>query len=69
MHYYPEIDPIVEVWENRKKLFEMYGGIEGLHRHMDEERPLLERAGWVFVEPEVVRARQTKTVNEFILPD
>jgi hypothetical protein len=31
------------------KLLEMYDGIEGLHKHMDEERPRLEREGWKFI--------------------
>jgi hypothetical protein len=30
----------------------MYGGIEGLHKHMEEERPRLEKEGWKFVSAE-----------------
>jgi hypothetical protein len=36
-------DPILaEVMENKAKLLEMYGGIEGLDKHQEEERPRLE---------------------------
>jgi hypothetical protein len=46
-------DPIIaEVRKNREKLFNMYGGIDGLHKHMDEERPRLEKEGWKFVSEE-----------------
>jgi hypothetical protein len=37
----------------------MYGGIEGLHRHMDEERPLLEKEGWKFISTEEFTRRST----------
>jgi hypothetical protein len=43
------INPIAEVRRNRELLLERHGGIEGLHRHMDEERPTLEKSGWKFV--------------------
>ncbi len=46
---YMDVDPIAEVRRNRELLLEMYGGIEGLLKHMDEERPALEEQGWVFV--------------------
>jgi hypothetical protein len=39
---YVDIDPVEEVRRNRELLLEMYGGIEGLHKHMDEERPKVE---------------------------
>jgi hypothetical protein len=48
--YYDEI--VAEVRRNRTKLLEMYGGIEGLHKHMEEERPRLEKEGWKFVSAE-----------------
>jgi hypothetical protein len=51
-------DLILEVRRNRVKLLEMYGGIEGLHKHMDEERPLLEKQGWHFETPEEGAARK-----------
>jgi hypothetical protein len=60
-------DPIVaEVRQNRAKLLEIYGGIEGLHKHMAEERPNLEKAGWRFETPEESQARKMrhKTVTE-----
>jgi hypothetical protein len=43
---------VAEVRQNRTKLLEMYGGIEGLHKHMDEERPQLEKEGWKFISAE-----------------
>jgi hypothetical protein len=48
--YHDEI--VLEVRCNRTKLLEMYGGIEGLHKHMEEERPRLEKEGWKFVPAE-----------------
>jgi hypothetical protein len=47
------IDPILaEVQERKAHIVEKYGGIEGLHKHMDEDRPRLEREGWHFVDTE-----------------
>ena len=43
---------VEEVRNNRAKLLEMYGGIEGLQKHMKEERPQLEKEGWHFVSTE-----------------
>jgi hypothetical protein len=52
-------DPIIaEVRRNRAKLFEMYGGIEGLHQHQDEERPQLEKEGWRFATDEELAVLQ-----------
>jgi hypothetical protein len=52
-------DEIVnEVRKNRAELLEEYGGIEGLHKHMKEERPILESQGWKFVSAEEVAARK-----------
>jgi hypothetical protein len=48
--YHDEI--VAEVRRNRAKLLEIYGGIQGLHKHMDEERPRLEKEGWKFVSVE-----------------
>jgi hypothetical protein len=31
---------LAEVMENKAKLLEMYGGIEGLDKHQEEERPV-----------------------------
>lgn len=45
-------DIVTEVRKKRALLLEMYGGIEGLHKHMDEERPRLEKEGWQFISPE-----------------
>jgi hypothetical protein len=44
--------------ETERSCSKMYGGIEGLHKHMDEERPLLEAHGWKFVMPEDVARRR-----------
>jgi hypothetical protein len=46
---FKELDPIIEVRRNRELLLEKYGGIDGLHKHMDEERPILEKQGWTFM--------------------
>jgi hypothetical protein len=45
---------IAEVRNNREQLLVKYGGIDGLHRHMDAERPNLEKQGWQFVSVEEV---------------
>jgi hypothetical protein len=50
-------DPIVaEVRQNRAKLLKMYGGIEGLNRHLEDERPQLEKEGWHFATSEELAA-------------
>jgi hypothetical protein len=56
-NYHDEI--VAEVRHNRTKLLEMYGGIEGLHKHMDEERPRLEKEGWKFISAEEFAATVT----------
>ena len=49
---------IAEVRRNRELLLEKYGGIDGLHKHMDEERPKLEKQGWTFVSVEEILAKK-----------
>ena len=39
------IDPVTEVRCNRELLLEKHGGIDGLLKHMDEERPKTGKAG------------------------
>ena len=58
-NYYTPI--IAEVRRNRAKLLEMYGGIEGLNKHMEDERPQLIKEGWKFETPEEFAARTKKT--------
>jgi hypothetical protein len=53
-HYAPII---AEVRRNRAKLLEMYGGIEGLNRHMEAELPQLIKEGWKFETPEEFAVR------------
>jgi hypothetical protein len=54
-------DEIVnEVRRTRAKLLKQYGGIEGLHRHMDEELPLLIQQGWKVVSAEEVAAKNKR---------
>jgi hypothetical protein len=62
--YHDEI--VDEVRQNRAKLLEMYGGIEGLNRHMEAERPCLEKEGWHFATPEELAAlkHQHRLVEE-----
>jgi hypothetical protein len=38
----------------------MYGGIEGLHKHMEEECPRPEKDGWKLESPEESQARKLK---------
>jgi hypothetical protein len=56
MFYEDEV--VAEVRRNREELLAEYGGIEGLHKHMEEERPILEAQGWKFVSTEEVAARK-----------
>jgi len=58
MMTYIDPDPIAEVRRNRELLLEKYGGIDGLHEHMDEERPQLEVLGWKFISVEEVWAKK-----------
>jgi hypothetical protein len=53
--YHDEI--MEDVRQRKAQLLKMYGGIEGLHKHQDEERPLLEKEGWKFLDPNEVRER------------
>jgi hypothetical protein len=55
---YLDTDPVAEVRRNREALLEKYGGIDGLHKHMDEERPILEKQGWRFMSVEEVLAKK-----------
>ena len=55
---YIDSDPVSEVRRNREFLLEKYSGIDGLLKHMDEERPKLEEQGWHFVSTEDVIAKK-----------
>ena len=58
---YIDIDPVAEVRRNREALLGKYGDIDGLHKHMDEERAELEKQGWEFITLEEVLAKKTRT--------
>jgi hypothetical protein len=55
-----EDEIVAEVRRHRAELLEEYGGIEGLHKHMDEDRPRLEKEGWKFETPEEAEARKSR---------
>ena len=55
---YIDTDLVAEVRRNRELLLEKHGGIDGLHKYMDEERPKLEKQGWKFVSVEEVLAKK-----------
>ena len=55
---YIDVDPVAEIRHNRELLFERHGGMVGLHKYMDEERPKLEKQGWIFVSVEEVLAKK-----------
>ena len=66
MTYINNADPVTEVRRNRELLLEKYGGIDGLHKHMDEDRPELEKQGGKFISVEDVRKKKhahIKAVN------
>ena len=58
-----DTDLVAEVRRNRELLLKKYGGIDGLHKHMDEERPKLEKQGWKFVSVEEVQAKKRARVT------
>jgi hypothetical protein len=60
---YIDNDPVAEVRRTREILLEQYGGIEGLHKHMDEERPELEKQGWKFMSVEEILTRKRERVS------
>ena len=53
-----DVDPVAEVRRNRELLLKKYKGIEGLHKHMCEERQKLEKQGWKFVTVEEILAEK-----------
>jgi hypothetical protein len=57
-----EDEIVAEVRKHRAELLEDYGGIEGLRKHFEEERPRLEREGWQFVDiDEMLRKKHSIT--------
>ena len=58
---YIDTDIVAEVRHNRGLLLERHGGIDGLHKYMDENRAELEAEGWKFVSiPSCKLSPQTK---------
>jgi hypothetical protein len=49
-------DPIAEVHRIRSELLEEYGGIKGYLKHLDDDRPRLEKEGWHFADTEELEA-------------
>jgi hypothetical protein len=45
-----EDEIVTEVRKHRTELLEEYGGIEGYLKHLEADRPRLEREGWRFVD-------------------
>jgi hypothetical protein len=60
---YLDRDLVEEVRQNRELLLTKYGGIEGLHKHMDEERAELEMQGWKFMSLEDILLRKHGAAN------
>ncbi|GMO22116.1 MAG: hypothetical protein Ta2B_01000 [Termitinemataceae bacterium] len=59
-----EDEIVTEVRRTRAKLLKQYGGIEGLHKHMDEELPFLIQQGWKVVSAEEVAAKHIQKATE-----
>jgi len=59
-----DINPVAEVRRNREILLDKYGGIEGLHKHMDNERPKLEAQGWEFISTEEILAKKYLSLKQ-----
>jgi hypothetical protein len=47
--YYDEI--MEGVMQRKAELNELYPTFEALHKHLEEERPRLEKEGWKFIDP------------------
>jgi hypothetical protein len=60
-------DEIVdEVRRTREGLLERYGGIDGYNKHLDEDRPRLEKMGFHFVtEEEMEELKHRHDKSEF----
>ena len=54
-----EEDPLAEVHRIRAELLEEYGGIKGYLKHLNEDRPRLEKEGWRFACTEKLAALKT----------
>ncbi|MDR3301612.1 MAG: hypothetical protein LBT01_03665 [Spirochaetaceae bacterium] len=62
-------DPILEeVRWLKADLLRHYGGIEGLHKHQEEEQARLEKEGFKFVTHAEVRARKESQQNVLFSP-
>jgi hypothetical protein len=61
---YLDADPVAEIWKTRAHLLEKYGGLDGYLKHLDEERPRLEQAGWKYETPEETQARKKRHQTE-----
>jgi hypothetical protein len=55
-------DPVAEVHRIRAELLEKYGGISGYLKHLNEDRPRLEKEGWHFAGPEELAALKNRAV-------
>ena len=55
MNYLDE-DLVAEVHRVRAELLEEYGGIKGYLKHLNEDRPRLEKEGWRFITAEELAA-------------
>jgi hypothetical protein len=62
MNFEDEI--VAEVRRHRTELFEQYGTVEAYHKHLEEERPRLEREGWKFADiDEMLRKKHAEESN------
>ncbi|MDR2490203.1 MAG: hypothetical protein LBD20_02240 [Spirochaetaceae bacterium] len=57
IEYYDKV--LEEVRRNRENLLNVYGGIDGFHEYMRQERPRLEKDGWKFINPDELRERKS----------
>jgi hypothetical protein len=54
---------ILEVRQNKAQLLEQYGGVLGLQKHQEEERPKLEQAGWKFITSEELKMMKRQGIR------
>ncbi|MDR1395755.1 MAG: hypothetical protein LBK52_06270 [Deltaproteobacteria bacterium] len=61
---YDDLDPMEEIRRTREQLLEMYGGMEGLRKHMDEQRPIWEKQGLRFLTQEEIDVLRKRRVTD-----
>jgi len=65
---YQRDEILEEVRARKAHVVEKYGGWEKFMKHLDEDRPRLEKEGWRFVTKEEVAARKASRNTNSLAP-